>query len=213
MLLTRRSLVVCGASALAGVASGRALGASGKLVPTVAQTIGPFYPVARPLDQDADLTIVRGRRGRAKGKVIEVFGRVLDPDGRPVPHAKLDLWQANAAGRYAHRADDNPAPLDPDFQGSATFNADSDGRFRFRTIEPGVYPGRVRHLHLDVTGREQRVITQMYFPGEPGNAADSLLSRIPAGPLRERLIARAASPVDKSGVAATFQWEVVLEAG
>lgn len=212
MLLTRRSLVVCGASALAGLASARAVGARGKLVPTVAQTIGPFYPVVRPLDQDADLTIVRGRRGRAKGDVIEVFGRVLNLEGRPVPHAKIDLWQANAAGRYAHRADDNPAPLDPDFQGSASFTADADGLFRFRTIKPGIYPGRVRHIHLDVTGREQRVITQMYFPGEP-NEADTLLSRIPAGPLRERLIARASNPIGQAGAVPTFEWDVVLETG
>ncbi len=213
MLLTRRSIVLCGASALAGLASGRAVGARPKLASTVAQTIGPFYPEVRPLDQDADLTIVRGRRRRARGEVIEVFGRVLDPDGRPVPHARMDLWQANAAGRYAHRADDNPAPLDPDFQGSARFKADAHGIFRFRTIKPGIYPGRVRHLHFDVTGRSQRVITQMYFPGEPGNEADSLLSRIPAGPLRERLIARAISPISKAGALPTFEWDVVLEAG
>jgi protocatechuate 3,4-dioxygenase, beta subunit len=184
-------------------------GEAAKLPYTVNQTIGPFYPVSRPLDQDADLTIVRGRRGRPKGQVIEVVGRVLDLDGRPVPGAKLDLWQANAAGRYSHPADQNPAPLDPDFQGSARFQADKEGRYRFRTIRPGRYPGRVAHIHLDITGREQRVITQMYFADEQGNEEDSVLSRIPAGRLRQALIAQ---PITGSAVQ-TFGWDIVLGAG
>jgi protocatechuate 3,4-dioxygenase beta subunit len=175
----------------------------------VNQTIGPFYPVSRPLDQDADLTIIQGRRGRPKGQVIEVVGRVLDLHGRPIPTARLDIWQANAAGRYSHPADDNPAPLDPEFQGSAQFLADAEGRYRFRTIRPGRYPGRVAHIHLDVMGRGQRVITQMYFPDEPGNDGDSVLSGIPAGALRQALISRL-TPVTS---VPTFQWDVVLGAG
>jgi protocatechuate 3,4-dioxygenase beta subunit len=191
--------------------TGRVSAVQAKLAPTVNQTIGPFYPVERMLDQDADLTIIRGRQGRAKGQVIEVVGRVLDPSGRPLPNARLDIWQANAAGRYAHPGDDSPAPLDPNFQGSAIFCADAGGRFRFRTIKPGPYPGRVAHIHLDVTYRTQRVITQMYFPDEPGNQQDSLLSRIPAGPLRDRLIAIATTQPRGAG-ALIFRWDVVLEA-
>jgi protocatechuate 3,4-dioxygenase beta subunit len=196
---------------MAHLGMGRASAVQAELAPTVNQTIGPFYPVARALDQDADLTIVRGRRGRAKGQIIEVVGRVLDPSGRPVPNARMDLWQANAAGRYAHPGDDNPAPLDPDFQGSAIFAADADGRFRFRTIKPGPYPGRVPHLHLDVIGRTQRVITQMYFPNEPGNQQDGVLSSIPDGRLRDRLIARTSNR--RGGGALMFEWDVVLETG
>lgn len=98
MLVSRRSLIRSGALTLVGGASSQALALAARLAPTVHQTVGPFYPVRRPLDQDSDLTIVRGRRGRARGQIINVVGRVLNPDGRPVPFASLDLWQANAVG-------------------------------------------------------------------------------------------------------------------
>jgi protocatechuate 3,4-dioxygenase, beta subunit len=200
MIIGRRNLLVGGLAALTVPAQ------AARLQTTLDQTTGPFYPVSRPLDQDADLTIVRGRRGKPKGQIIEVVGRVVTPDGRPVPRAKLDLWQANAAGRYAHPGDTNPAPLDPDFQGSARFSADGEGRYRFRTIRPGLYPGRVAHIHLDVIGGEQRLITQMYFPDDPGNDQDVLLKRIPAGALRSSLIARALP----STAVPTFAWDIVL---
>ncbi len=213
MLVSRRSLIRSGALTLVGGASTNAFGLAARLAPTVHQTVGPFYPVGRPLDQDSDLTIVRGRRGRARGQVIDVVGRVLNPDGRPVPFAFIDLWQANAAGRYAHPADSNPAPLDPDFQGSARLKADGNGFYRFRTIKPGRYPGRVPHLHLAISGESRRVTTQMYFPGEAGNHEDGVLGRIPRGPLRDRLIATAVRPLSDDRGAATFRWDVVLRVG
>lgn len=211
MRVSRRILLLGGGLTLVGAAGGAR--AAEKLAHTLNQTIGPFYPVDRPLDQNFDMTVVRGRRGRAKGQVINVVGRVLDPDGRPVPGARLDVWQANAAGRYAHPGDENPAPLDPDFQGSARIVADQNGRYRFRTIRPGEYPGRVPHIHADVSGRAQRVITQMYFPDVAGNDADSVLSRTPAGPFRERLVARAIDPLAADPGVPTFQWDVVLATG
>ncbi len=107
MDFSRRLVVTGGACTLAALVAGRTLATQGKLAPTLPQTMGPFYPVARGLDQDADLTIVRGHRGRARGEIINVIGRVLDGDGRPIPRAKLDLWQANAAGRYAHPSDNS----------------------------------------------------------------------------------------------------------
>lgn len=213
MNLSRRSVVTGGACTLAALVAGRALATQGKLAPTLPQTMGPFYPVARRLDQDADLTLVRGRQGRARGEIINVFGRVLDFDGRPIPNAKLDLWQANAAGRYAHPGDNNSAPLDSEFQGAALFSADAEGRFRFRTVKPGRYPGRVPHLHFAVSGGRQRVVTQMYFPDEAGNQDDDVLKRIPAGPLRDRLIARSSSPIRDDASITAFQWDVVLAPG
>lgn len=208
MLITRRGVLAAGGAGVTGLVAAAPLAAAERLAFTVNQTIGPFYPVERPLDQDADLTIIRGTRGAAKGQVIEVAGRVLDPDGRPVAGAQIDLWQANAAGRYAHPGDRNPAPLDPDFQGSARLVADGEGRYRFRTIRPGAYEERTPHIHFDVRGRAQRVITQMYFPGEPMNANDSVLTRVPAGPYRDRLIARALA-----GETPVFMWDIVLATG
>ena len=210
MLVSRRSLIRSGALTLVGGASSELFASAARLAPTAHQTMGPFYPVRRPLDQDGDLTIVRGRRGRARGRVINVVGRVLNPDGRPVPFASIDLWQANAAGRYAHPADSNPALLDPEFQGSARLRADGNGFYRFRTIKPGRYPGRVPHIHLAVSARSRRVTTQMYFPGEPGNHDDGVLSAIPRGPLRDRLIARWVRPLTDDRGAAAFEWDVVL---
>ena len=208
MLVSRRCLIRSGALSLLGGASSELFALAPKLPRTTHQTEGPFYPVQRPLDQDFDLTNVRGRRGRARGEIINVVGRVLDPDGRPVPFASIDLWQANAAGRYAHPADTNPAPLDPDFQGSAKLKADGNGFYRFRTIKPGRYPGRVPHLHLAISQASRRVTTQMYFPAEVG--ADSVLGRVPRGPLRDRLIARAVRPLGDDRAAAAFQWDIVL---
>jgi protocatechuate 3,4-dioxygenase beta subunit len=142
--------------------------------------MGPFYPVEKPLDQDADLTVIAGKSGRAEGRVLHLMGRVLDSRGRPIPEAKVEIWQANTHGRYTHPADTNPAPLDPNFEGFGVQVTDSEGRYRFKTIKPGAYPvseswTRPPHIHVDVTGRTGRVLSQMYFEDEPLNAVDKLL--------------------------------------
>ena len=204
MTISRRMWVGSGLL-LAGASWSGRLTAGEPPTLTSTQTIGPFYPVARPLDQDADLTRIGSSSTPAKGQVIEVMGRVLGPDGRPIPGAKLDIWQANAAGRYAHPGDTNPAPLDPGFQGAALLTADAEGRYRFRTVKPGLYPGRTQHIHFDVSGRSQRLITQMYFPGEAGNADDVLLSRL-QGARREAMIAKLAPEASVP----TFVWDIVL---
>jgi protocatechuate 3,4-dioxygenase beta subunit len=147
------------------------------------QILGPFFPLGlRPATQ-GDLTIVEGVAGQAQGEIIEVTGRVLDDKDEPVPGARLTIWQANSFGRYMHPNDLNPVPLDPNFEGFAAIQSGSDGVYRIRTVKPGPYPGgpdwmRAPHIHFEVQGQFERLITQMYFPGEPLNACDRLLMSV-----------------------------------
>lgn len=140
---------------------------------TPRQTAGPFYPEAIPEDSDMDLTQFAG--GKAEGEVIEVTGRVMNEKAAPLPGTVVELWQANALGRYHHSGDDNPQPRDPHFQGFGAVAAGKDGAYRFRTVLPGLYPGRTRHIHFRlVRSGQQALVTQMYFPGEKGNERDGL---------------------------------------
>src|SRR5688572_28193539 len=186
-------------------------------VPTTPSTIlGPYYPVIRPVERDTDLTHLRGRRSRAKGQVIHVAGRVLNQRGEPLRGARVELWQANAAGRYSHPSDPNPAPLDPDFQGSGTQVTDREGRFRFTTIKPGPYPfdggTRAPHLHFQVTGRAERRVTQMFFAGEVLNAQDQVLQSVPRR--RESMVAHLlAAPPDEDPDSRLIKWDIVLRRG
>lgn len=208
MLISRRSLITSTTSALLASAPAVAL----PLRRTTSQTPGPFYPVARPLDQDSDLTRLRGSSGVARGRAINVVGQVVDRWGRAVPNARLDLWQANAAGRYAHPGDTSPAPLDPNFQGSTRLLADAEGRFRIRTIRPGAYGTRTPHIHFDISSRSQRTVTQMYFPGEPLNDQDGLLAEL-SPENRATLIAHAIAPLADDPTAPAYTWRVVLSPG
>ena len=211
MTISRRHLVL-GGGALAGLA---AIVRAQQLVPTSDQDLGPFYPIVRPSDEDADLTRVRGAKGIAKGDPINVIGRVVDLRGRPVRGVRLDLWQANSLGRYDHPGDHaNPAALDPNFQGFARLLTDRDGQFKFRTIKPSAYDTpigmRTPHIHFDIQGRAERLVTQMYFPGEALNGRDQLLSK--ATP-RESVIAEAIDRLSGDPAAAAFRWTVVLQYG
>lgn len=143
------------------------------------QVLGPFYPVTKPLDQDADLTTEPGKAG-ARGQVIHMMGKVLNQQGEPVSGARVEVWQANAHGRYRHERDRNPAPLDPHFAGFGVQTTDQAGRYRFKTVKPGPYPvgsDRMRppHIHFKITSLSNRLVTQMYFPDEPLNAKDFIL--------------------------------------
>jgi protocatechuate 3,4-dioxygenase, beta subunit len=214
-LYSRRLVLGGGLLAAAGLAgAGRS---QNLLSVTSGQDLGPFFPVVRPLDQDSDLAHLQGS-GRAQGTVINVVGRVLDRNGSPVSGARLDIWQANAMGRYAHPGDQDTSgdrPLDPNFQGSATLVTAADGAFRFRTIKPGAYPipgdlRRTPHIHFDVTGARERLTTQMYFPGEALNDTDFILrNAIP----RESVIARAIEPLSDDRDHPAFHWDVVLAVG
>ncbi len=187
-----------------------------QLKPTPLQTIGPFYPIDRPLDQDADLTVIKGKPGRAKGQILYVMGRVFDVKGNPVRGARIEIWQANAAGRYRHPGDTNPAPLDPNFEGYAVLTSDAEGRYQFKTIKPAPYPAgpdftRTPHIHFDVSGRHTRIITQMYFPGEPQNEKDRIFMETQN---RDILIAKMLPPnKDVEPDSKLALWDIVLNFG
>ena len=178
--LSRREILKMSAiTGVASVVSTRFALAKAALARTPEQILGPFYPL-KPLDQNADLTKVPGRPRRAEGQVLTVMGRVLNLKGEPIRNAKVEIWQANARGRYTHPSDTNPAPLDPNFEGAAMLTADSDGRYRFKTIKPAAYPVgphrmRPAHIHFQVSGQQDRLVTQMYFEGDPNNDTDPFL--------------------------------------
>ena len=206
-LITRRAFTAGGlASASLVVATGaRAL--QGRPL-TAESPMGPFFPLSVPADSDADLTMIKGHSKRALGQVIEIRGRVLDMKGNPIAGARLDLWQANAAGRYAHPADPATAPLDPDFQGFASIVSDSSGDWRIITIKPAGYDSpighRPPHIHFDVRGRTHRNVAQLYFPEDAeGNAKDLLYKA-----LGEQVGTSVA--VRDPGNPNNYSWDVVL---
>ena len=150
-----------------------------RLTTTSPQILGPFYPLGTP-SKGGDLSRVEGRKGRAEGQLIYLGGRLLDRDGNPVRRAKIEIWQANTHGRYTHPNDDNPAPLDPNFEGFAVVQTDDDGYYNLKTIKPGAYPTgpdsvRPSHIHFEVWGKRERLVTQLYFAGDPYQDRDPWL--------------------------------------
>jgi protocatechuate 3,4-dioxygenase, beta subunit len=160
-------------------------------LPSRTEYSDPFYPLSE-LPQTSDLTRISGRPGRAERQVLNVMGRVLNLAGEPVRNAKVEVWQANSFGRYTHPSDPNPAPLDPNFEGSAILMTDPDGRYRFKTIKPAAYPAgptrmRPAHIHFQVRGRQDKIITQMCFADDPHNKTDPFLNSV-GGPERQDLL-------------------------
>jgi protocatechuate 3,4-dioxygenase, beta subunit len=164
---------------------------------TLTEVTGPAFGEGRVRDGDADLT--RQHAGEPLGERIVVFGRVVDDGGRPLRRTLVEVWQANAAGRYAHDGDRHPAPLDANFSGAGRCLTDDDGGFRFTTIKPAAYPWRNHHnawrpahIHFSLFGRAfaQRLITQMYFPGDPLFDQDPVMNAIRDARVRDRLVAR-----------------------
>lgn len=208
---SRRNFIIAGGSATvaAPLAAQDLLEVLERSTPP--QQLGPFYPTVRPLDQDSDLTRLQGSTGVASGELLDVFGIVTDHDGNPVAGATLDLWQANAVGRYLHGGDQREElPLDPNFQGSALLTTDAQGRYRFRTIRPGVYAfggvPRPRHIHFDIKSRQARLTTQMYFPGEPENALEDIAEG-------SMLVAKTTAPLDTREGVEALQWDIKLPYG
>jgi protocatechuate 3,4-dioxygenase beta subunit len=169
-----------------------------RLPQSLTELTGPVYgPQAiRPLDDDLTRNAVT--TGEPLGERIIVTGRVLDEAGRPIRSALVEVWQANAAGRYAHQVDRHPAPLDPNFTGTGRCLTDERGEYRFITLKPGAYPWknhlnawRPEHIHFSIFGVNfmQRLVTQMYFPGDPLLPLDPIFNSVPDAAARETLIA------------------------
>ena len=167
-------------------------------------------------DGDNDLT-VHGRSAPLGERMI-LAGRIVDEDGRPVRHSLVEIWQANASGRYHHEGDQHDAPLDPNFHGNGRTFTDGEGRYRFMTIKPGSYPWpnhrnawRPQHIHFSLLGNApiQRLVTQMYFPGDPLLALDPIYLSIPEG-ARDRLLSRLDLDVGVENYALGYQFDIVL---
>ena len=163
---------------------------------TLSEITGPRFAPDIVGPSDADLTHFDG--GEALGERIIVTGRVLDEDGRAIPESLIEIWQANAAGRYAHDSDQHEAPLDPHFSGIGKVMTDNRGIYSFTTVKPGAYPWRnhhnawrPQHIHFSLFGPSfaTRLITQMYFPGDPLLALDPIFNSVPDPAARERLVA------------------------
>ena len=186
-----------------------------KLIPTPSQTVGPFFHLGLDRPEWSDLTEGHPQR-TPLGERIVIEGRVLDGDGAPVPDALIELWQANAAGRYAHPDNrQTDKPLDPNFRGFGRVATDAEGRFRFTTIKPGPVPGRGNSLqapHINVIlfsrGLLIHLHTRIYFDGEPANTADPLLSAIEDLAVRNTLVARRA---EGSGSPARYRFDIVIQ--
>ncbi|MEO9138257.1 MAG: protocatechuate 3,4-dioxygenase subunit beta [Jatrophihabitans sp.] len=166
---------------------------------------------------DADLTIQH--RGEPLGERMVVTGRVVDGAGRPVRHQLVEIWQANAGGRYVHQRDQHPAPLDPNFTGTGRCLTDGDGAYRFTTIKPGPYPWRNHlnawrpaHIHFSVFGTNftQRIITQMYFPGDPLFSHDPIFQSVLDPAARDRMIATYDHDVTRPEISTGYRWDIVL---
>jgi protocatechuate 3,4-dioxygenase beta subunit len=187
------------------------------LAQRLTEVTAPLLGEGRIGPGDNDLT--RQHDGEAQGQRIIVHGRVLDSDGRPVPHTLVEVWQANAAGRYRHSNDTWPAPIDPNFSGAGRVLTDSDGHYQFTTIKPGIYPWgnspnawRPAHIHFSLFGRAftQRLVTQMYFPGDPMFSQDPIFNSVPDEKARQRLVSRFDMAATQPEWALAYAFDIVL---
>lgn len=183
---------------------------------TLTETTGPGFTEAL-FPPTANIAI--NGPFEAMGERIIVTGRVLDEDGRPVPHAMVEIWQANAAGRYNHERDGHDAPLDPNFRGIGRAFTDAEGRYRYMTVKPGAYPWRnhhnawrPNHIHYSLFGPgfATRLVTQMYFPGDPLLPLDPIFNCVPDPAARDRLVAAFDLGITQPEYALGYRFDVVL---
>jgi len=179
----------------------------------------PVYGHEHLGELDKDLT--RQHAGEPQGERIIVTGRLVEEDDRPVRNALVEIWQTNAAGRYRHEGDEHPAPLDPNFSGAGRTLTDADGRYEFVTVKPGAYPWknhpnawRPAHIHFSVFGRafSSRLVTQMYFPGDPLFAHDPIFQSVRDPKARERLVAQFDLELTRPDWALGYRFDIVLRA-
>ncbi len=185
---------------------------------TITEITGPQLGRERILgEHDADLT--RQHEGEPIGERITVSGRVFDTEGKPLRGTLVEIWQANAAGRYAHRWDRWPAPLDPNFSGAGRCLTDAEGRYRFVTVKPAAYPWgnhhnawRPAHIHFSLLGRAfaQRLVTQMYFPGDPLFAYDPIFQSVRDERARERLVSSFSMHGSEPNWALAYEFDIFL---
>ena len=184
---------------------------------TLSELTGPVYGHESVLEGDSDLT--KGHAGEPLGERIVVSGRVTDEDGRPIPDTLIEIWQANAAGRYIHVVDQHPAPLDPNFTGAGRCVTDAHGRYRFTTVKPGAYPWknhhnawRPNHIHFSLFGPSflTRLVTQMYFPGDPLIPLDPIANAVGDPAAVERMIAKFDLETTVPNWALGYRFDIVL---
>jgi protocatechuate 3,4-dioxygenase beta subunit len=182
-----------------------------------AELSGPNFDSTLLYPHHDDLTKQTG--GEPLGERIIVTGKVLDENGDPLRRTLVEIWQCNAAGRYHHDVDQHDAPLDPHFRGGGRVMTDDQGQYRFTTIKPGAYPWRNHpnawrpaHIHFSVFGRTmlERLITQMYFPGDPLLGYDPIFNSVPLESARERMIAHFDLEVTRPEFALGYYWDIVL---
>ncbi len=184
---------------------------------TLTELTAPVFGEAAVLVTDGDLT--RQHAGEPIGERVVVSGRVLGADGRPLAGQLVEIWQANASGRYRHDADRHPAPIDPNFSGAGRALTDAAGRYRFVTIKPGAYPWpnhpnawRPNHIHFSLFGRafSERLVTQMYFPGDPLLAIDPVFQSIAGAAARDRLVSQFDLALTEPDWALGYRFDIVV---
>ena len=184
---------------------------------TLSETTGPVFGHSDVADHEHDLTQQHERD--PIGQRIILYGQVRDSDGRGIPNALVEIWQANSAGRYVHKWDPYDAPLDPNFSGVGRYLTDEQGRYEFVTIKPGPYPfpnhhnaWRPAHVHFSVFGTAftRRLITQMYFPGDPLLAQDPIFNAIPGDQARQRAICEFELDATVADWANAYKFDIVL---
>jgi protocatechuate 3,4-dioxygenase beta subunit len=185
---------------------------------SLSELTGPVYGHEAVGEFDADLTKNSRVNGEPLGERIIVAGRVVDEDDHPVANTLVEIWQANSAGRYVHDVDQHDAPLDPNFLGAGRCVTDANGRYEFRTIKPGAYPWRnhhnawrPNHIHLSLFGASfvSRLVTQMYFPGDPLFAFDPIFNGVPEA-ARDRMVARFDLKLTEPEFALGYNFDIVL---